>query len=553
MSNAHGKSDMTPTESKTTGTVGNVPHGSRETPATSASSMEVDRSEKARSRTSGMHVAGESDNPIVPGKPANNGSVPLPAEPVEGRGLTKENAEQSLLARTQCRNSDGSPSIPRSRGLLGVRQAARKDRRLKFTSLLHHITPELLRASFFELKKHASPGIDGETWHDYAIELEQRIDDLHGRIHRGAYRAKPSKRSYIPKPDGKRRPLGIAALEDKVVQQAARTVLESIYEQDFLGLSYGFRPGRSCHRALDALYVGIKKRKVGWIIDADIRGFFDAISHEWLMKFLEHRIADRRMLRLLKKWLRAGVSEDGEWSPTTVGTPQGAVISPLLANVFLHYVLDLWIHDWRKRQAKGEVIVVRYADDFVIGFREEADARRCLADLRERFAKFGLELHPEKTRLIEFGRYAEERRTKRGEGPPETFDFLGFTHISGKTRKGDFTILRRSSRKKFQAKLLAIKTELSRRSHHDLAQVGQWLRSVFQGWVQYHAVPGNSARLQQFQDAIQAMWLRSLRRRSQRGRRMNWRTFSKIANRWLPTPRILHPYPDVRFASQHPR
>jgi group II intron reverse transcriptase/maturase len=424
---------------------------------------------------------------------------------------------------------------------------------LKFTSLLHHITPELLRASFFELKKHASPGIDGETWHDYAIELEQRIDDLHGRIHRGAYRAKPSKRSYIPKPDGKRRPLGIAALEDKVVQQAARTVLESIYEQDFLGLSYGFRPGRSCHRALDALYVGIKKRKVGWIIDADIRGFFDAISHEWLMKFLEHRIADRRMLRLLKKWLRAGVSEDGEWSPTTVGTPQGAVISPLLANVFLHYVLDLWIHDWRKRQAKGEVIVVRYADDFVIGFREEADARRCLADLRERFAKFGLELHPEKTRLIEFGRYAEERRAKRGEGPPETFDFLGFTHISGKTRKGDFTILRRSSRKKFQAKLLAIKTELSRRSHHDLAQVGQWLRSVFQGWVQYHAVPGNSARLQQFQDAIQAMWLRSLRRRSQRGRRMNWRTFSKIANRWLPTPRILHPYPDVRFASQHPR
>lgn len=553
MSNAHGKSDMTPTESKTTGTVGNVPHGSRETPATSASSMEVDRSEKARSRTSGMHVAGESDNPVVPGKPVNNGSVPLPAEPVEERGLTKENAEQSLLARTQCRNPDGSPSIPRSRGLLGVRQAAQKDRRLKFTSLLHHITPELLRASYFELKKHASPGIDGETWHDYAIELEQRIDDLHGRIHRGAYRAKPSKRSYIPKPDGKRRPLGIAALEDKVVQQAARTVLESIYEQDFLGLSYGFRPGRSCHRALDALYVGIKKRKVGWIIDADIRGFFDAISHEWLMKFLEHRIADRRMLRLLKKWLRAGVSEDGEWSPTTVGTPQGAVISPLLANVFLHYVLDLWIHDWRKRQAKGEVIVVRYADDFVIGFREEADARRCLADLRERFAKFGLELHPEKTRLIEFGRYAEERRAKRGAGPPETFDFLGFTHISGKTRKGDFTIHRRSSRKKFQAKLLAIKTELSRRSHHDLAQVGRWLRSVFQGWVQYHAVPGNSARLQQFQDAIQAMWLRALRRRSQRGRRMNWSKFSKIANRWLPTPRILHPYPDVRFASQHPR
>ena len=312
-------------------------------------------------------------------------------------------------------------------------------------------------------------------------------------------------------------------------------------------------PGRSCHRALDALDVGIKKRKLGWIIDADIRGFFDAIGHEWLMKFLEHRIADRRMLRLLKKWLGAGVSEDGEWSPTTVGTPPGAAISPLLANVFLHSVLDLRIHDWRKRRAEGEVIVVRYADDFVIGFREEADARSCLADLRERFAKCGLELQPEKTRLIEFGRYAEERRAERGEGPPETFGFLGFTHSSGKTRKGDFTILRRSSRKKFQAKLSAIETEPSRRSHHDLAQVGRWLRGAFQGWVQYHAVPGNSARLQPFQDAIQAMWLRAPRRRSQRGRRMNWRTFSKIANRWLPTPRILHPYPDVRFASQHPR
>jgi group II intron reverse transcriptase/maturase len=437
--------------------------------------------------------------------------------------------------------------------LLGVREAAQKDRKLRFTSLLHHLTPELLRASFFDLKKHAAPGVDDQTWSDYATDLERRIDDLAGRIHRGAYRAKPSKRTYIPKADGKLRPLGIAALEDKIVQQAARTVLECIYEEDFLGFSYGFRPGRSQHQALDALFVGVTKRKVNWILDADIRGFFDNISHEWLMKFLEARIADRRMLRLLKKWLRAGVSEDGEWSPTKVGTPQGAVISPLYANVFLHYVLDLWINRWRERHARGEVILVRYADDFVIGFREESDARRCLADLKERFAKFGLELHPEKTRLIEFGRYAEERRTKRGEGPPETFDFLGFTHISGKTRRGDYTIHRRTSRKKFQAKLADLKEKLSRNRHADLSRVGGWLQSVLRGWCQYYAVPGNYARLRQFREEIQKMWFHALRRRSQRGRRLTWDKFSKLCRRWLPTPKILHPYPNVRFERQHPR
>ena len=553
MSNASGEFDVTPTESETTSTAGNFPHGSREIPAASVAPMAADRSAKARCQAADMHVAGKSDSSIVPGKPANNGGVPAPAESAEGRGLTKENTEQSLLARTQSRNSNGIPFVPRSRGLLGVREAARRDKKLRFTSLLHHITPELLRASFFELKKKAAPGIDGQTWRDYAEDFERRIDDLHGRIHRGAYRAKPSKRSYIPKPDGRMRPLGIAALEDKIVQQAARTVLECIYEQDFLGFSYGFRPGRSQHRALDALFVGITKRKVNWIIDADIRGFFDNISHEWLMKFLEHRIADRRMLRLLKKWLRAGVSEDGEWSPTKVGTPQGAVISPLYANVFLHYVLDLWIDWWRKRHARGEVIVVRYADDFVIGFREEADARRCLAALRERLTKFGLELHPEKTRLIEFGRYAQERRAQRGDGPPETFDFLGFTHISGKTRRGDYTILRKTSRKKVQVKLAELKEKLSRRRHDDLAQVGAWLASVYRGWCQYYAVPGNYVRLRQFRDALQTMWLRVLRRRSQRGRRLTWAKFSRLSRRWLPTPKILHPYPNARFAGQHPR
>jgi RNA-directed DNA polymerase len=548
-----GEFDETPTESKTTGTVGNFPHGSRETPVICAFPMEAQRSEKARGHNTDMDVTGESDSSIVPEKPANKGEVPQPAELVEGRELTKENTERSLLDRTQSRNSNGTPFEARSRRLLGVREAARKGRKQKFTSLMHHITPDLLRASFFELKKQAAPGIDGERWGDYAIDFEQRIEDLHDRIHRGAYRAKPSKRTYIPKPDGGMRPLGIAALEDKIVQQAARTVLECIYEQDFLGFSYGFRPGRSSHQALDALFVGISRRKVNWIIDADIRGFFDSISHEWLMQSLEHRIADQRMLRLMKKWLRAGVSEDGEWSRTKVGTPQGAVISPLYANVFLHYVLDLWIHDWRKRQAKGEVTIVRYADDFVIGFREESDARKCLAALGERLAKFGLALHPEKTRLIEFGRYAEERRAKRGDGPPETFDFLGFTHISGKTLGGDFTIQRKTSRKKFQAKLAELKKTLMRRRHDDLARVGEWLQSVYRGWCQYYAVPGNAARLQQFRNAIQVMWLRILQRRSQRGRRLTWVKFSKLCKRWLPTPKILHPYPSVRFACQHPR
>jgi RNA-directed DNA polymerase len=553
MTNGKGKFGVTPTESKTTGTSGNPPHGSRETPATSATPMAADRSEKARGHKLDMHVAGESDSSIVPGKPANKEGAPPSAESAEGRELTKENVRQLLLHRTPSRTESGKPLDRRSRGLPGVRETARRDRKLRFTNLFHHLTPELLRASYFELKKQAAPGVDGQTWQDYAEGFEQRIADLHDRLHRGAYRAQPSKRTYIPKLDGRLRPLGIAALEDKIVQQATRTILECIYEEEFLGFSYGFRPGRSQHRALDALYVGITKRKVNWIIDADIRGFFDNIQHDWLMQFLEHRIADPRMLRLLKKWLRAGVSEDGQWSPTTVGTPQGAVISPLYANVFLHYVFDQWIHQWRGRHARGEVTIVRYADDFVIGFREESDARRCLAALKERFAKFGLELHPEKTRLIEFGRYAEERRAKRDEGPPETFDFLGFTHICGKTRRGDFTIHRRTARKKFQAKLADLQAKLWKRMHHDPAEVGAWLQGVLRGWYQYYAVPGNYERLRQFRSAIQKMWLHTLRRRSQRGRHFTWAHFAKVCQGWLPNPKILHPYPSVRFARQHPR
>jgi RNA-directed DNA polymerase len=553
MTNAQGKFAVAPTESKTTRTVGNPPRGSRETPASSAAPMAVDRPEKARSQSSGMYGDGESDSSIVPKKPANKGGAPPLAESVEGRGLTKENVGQSLLRRTPSRTKSGKPLGRRSRGLPGVQETARRDREVRFTNLFHHLTPELLRASFFELKRQAAPGIDGQTWRDYAEGFETRIADLHDRLHRGAYRAQPSKRTYIPKLDGRMRPLGIAALEDKIVQQAARSILECIFEADFLGFSYGFRPKRSQHQALDALYVGIATRKVNWIIDADIRGFFDNIQHEWLMKFLEHRIADPRMLRLLKKWLRAGVSEDGQWSPTTVGTPQGAVISPLYANVFLHYVFDLWIHQWRKRHAKGEVTIVRYADDFVIGFREESDARRCLADLKERFAKFGLELHPEKTRLIEFGRYAEERRAKRGKGPPETFDFLGFTHICGKTRRGEFAIHRRTARKKFQAKLADLQAKLRKRMHHDPAEVGLWLQGVIRGWYQYYAVPGNYDRLRQFRSAIEKMWLRMLQRRSQRGRRFTWSHFARVCQPLLPKPKILHPYPSVRFACQHPR
>ena len=544
-SNDIGESDPASTESRTTRTDGNNSRGSWEIPETSLT-LELDRSVKARCHNADVYVSGKSDSLVVPQKRVNDAGQPTAEESVEGRRLTKENASQSLLVRTQSR-------VAKSRGLLGVRETARNDKNARFNNLLNHVTPELLKASFFDLRKNAAPGIDGETWSEYAEDFETRIVDLHSRIHRGTYRAKPSKRTWIPKLDGTLRPLGIAALEDKIVQQAVRVVLECIYEEDFLGFSYGFRPGRSCHRALDALYMGIEKQKVNWILDADIRGFFDNINHGWLLKFLEHRIADRRLLRLLKKWLRAGVSEEGTWSPSTVGTPQGAVISPLFSNVFLHYVLDLWVAAWREKHAVGQVIIVRYADDFVMGFHEETDAKRCLGALKERFTKFGLELHPEKTRLIEFGRYAAERRSRRGDDPPETFDFLGFTHICGTTRKGDSTIKRISARKKLTAKLKELKDELRKKMHAELAVVGSWLSTVYRGWCQYHAIPGNYERLKQFQTALQELWYRVLRRRSQRARNMTWPKFSKLSRRWLPMPKILHDYPNVRFNRLHPR
>jgi RNA-directed DNA polymerase len=391
------------------------------------------------------------------------------------------------------------------------------------------------------------------TWKDYETELDKRLDDLHSRVHRGTYRAQPSKRAYIEKEDGRKRPLGIAALEDKIVQHAVGRVLNEIYEEDFKGFSYGFRPGRSQHDALDALWVGIMRKKVSWVLDADIRDFFGSISHEWMVKFIKHRIADRRIVRLIQKWLRAGVSEDGEWSKTEVGTPQGSVISPMLANVYLHYVFDLWVQQWRKRRATGDMIVVRYADDIVLGFQNRGDAERFLQDWRERLRKFGLELHPDKTRLMEFGRYAAANRKQRGEGKPETFNFLGFTHICGQTRKtGKFIVLRKTVRKRLLVKLKELKEELRTRWHQPVDELGRWLRSVVQGYFNYHAVPENLASLKSFRLEVSKRWLRALRRRSQKSR-MSWAKLAALVERWLPIPKILHPYPNLRFDAKHLR
>ena len=491
-----------------------------------------------------MHAVEESDRAIVPMNQPNKEGQPS-AEVGEGRARAKENIVQSHTSPTQSGERV-------SQGLGGVREAAQRRKQERFTALLHHVTVDLLRDSFFALKRQAAPGVDGVTWQEYETGLEDRLIDLHSRVHRGAYRAQPSRRVYIPKPDGRQRPLGIAALEDKIVQQAVVTILNQIYEVDFQGFSYGFRPGRSPHQALDALSVGLHRKRVNWVLDADIRGFFDNMSHEWTMKFVEHRVADRRMLRLIQKWLQAGVSEDGQWSETKVGTPQGAVVSPLLANVYLHYVFDLWVEAWRKKVARGDVIVVRYADDLVVGFESRAEAERFLEEFRERLAKFGLELHAEKTRLIEFGRFAAQDRKQRGEGKPETFTFLGFTHFCGKRRNGAFIVWRVTAKKRMVAKLRAIKAELRRRMHEPVPSVGEWLRSVTLGYYRYHAVPGNIDRLNVFAQRLRRLWRLLLCRRSQRGRAI-WDRLTPIFERWIPAPRVLHPYPLERFVATHPR
>lgn len=511
-------------------------HENRETSRTSTE--KVDRSVKAQSRNADAHVMEESDCCVVPVKQPNKEGK-LSAEAVEGRRQPKENDAQFNTQPTQSGERV-------SHGLSGVRRVARERKQERFTALLHHVTVNLLRESFEALKKNAAPGVDGVTWRDYETGLEDRLTDLHSRVHRGAYRAQPSRRVYIPKADGRQRPLGIAALEDKIVQQAAVTVLNEIYETDFRGFSYGFRPGRNSHQALDALNAGLQKKRVNWVLDADIKGFFDHVNHEWLVKFIGHRVADDRMLRLIQKWLTAGVSKDGEWSETTVGTPQGAVVSPLLANVYLHYVFDLWAEKWREKVAQGDVIIVRYADDLVVGFQHQADAERFLRDFQERLAKFGLEIHPEKTRLIAFGRFAASDCRKRGKGKPETFAFLGFTHYCGTNSKGHFVVWRRTVAKRMRAKLHAIKQELRRKMHEPVAQVGAWLKRVVDGYFRYHAVPGNLSMLSRFRQRICRYWRHVLRRRSQR-RKPDWEHLRPIFDRWIPRPRTLHPYPDVRF------
>jgi RNA-directed DNA polymerase len=496
-------------------------------------------------------MGGQSDSPVVPAKPANKAAggkaahTQAVAEPVEGRGLAKGNTESA--ARSGRRAGIRAP-----RALDRVRQVAKRDKEVRFTALFHHVDVERLRAAYLALRRQAAPGVDGVTWEAYGRDLEANLQDLHARLHRGAYRAKPSRRVFIPKADGRQRPLGIATVEDKIVQSAVVEVLNAIYEADFLGFSYGFRPGRRQHDALDALAVGIWRKKVNWVLDADVADFFTNLDHGWLGKFIEHRIRDRRIMRLIQQWLEAGVIEGEVWAECDEGTPQGATVSPLLANVYLHYALDLWVERWRRRQARGDVVVVRYADDFIVGFEHQEDAERFLAELSERLAKFGLGLKVEKTRLIEFGRYAARNRADRGLGKPETFDFLGFTHISGRTRSGRFALKRTTIKKRMRAKLKEVKAELMRRRHQPIPEVGRWLESVVRGHLAYYAVPGNTDAGQEFCTQVNRHWHRALRRRSQRTN-TTWERMQRLVRRWLPTPRVLHPYPEKRFDTRHLR
>src|SRR5947207_460988 len=437
-----------------------------------------------------MNERGKSDRPVVPAIPPNK-TVEAVAEVGEGRGRAKGNTD----SKTHPGHSAGSGA---SSALGRVREVARRDKDARFTALLHHVSLGRLRAAYWAIRPQAAPGVDGVTWAEYGQDLEANLQDLHVRVQAGRYRAKPSRRAYIAKADGRQRPLGIASLEDKIVQRAVVGVLNAVYEVDFRGFSYGFRPGRGPHDALDALAVGITKKRVNWVLDADIRDFFGQLDHAWLRKFLEHRIADKRVLRLIGKWLAAGIIEDGQWTAGEEGSPQGASMSPLLANVYLHYVYDLWVDWWRRRRAHGQVITVRFADDFIVGFEYEEDARRFLDELHQRLAKFGLELHPDKTRLIEFGRHAAQRRRARGLGKPETFDFLGFTHICAISMAGRFWLKRITIAKRMRAKLREVNDQLKRRRHQPIPVQGRWLRSVLQGHAAYYAVPGNTDAVSAF-------------------------------------------------------
>ena len=490
------------------------------------------------------HGRGESDPAIVAVKPTNNAERSA-AEPVEPRAGTEGNAGQQSTCRAQDRESV-------SQALERIRQVARQKKEERFTALFHHLTIDLLEEAFDELAEDAAAGVDGRTWKDYDADLERNLEDLHARVQRGAYRAQPSRRVNIPKPDGRMRPLAVPALEDKIVQRATAALLNAIYEADFLGFSYGFRPGRGTHDALDALCVGITSRKVNWIVDADIRSFFDTVSQDWLIRFVEHRIGDPRIIRLIRKWLKAGILEDGVVTVSDRGTGQGSVISPLLANIYLHYVIDLWAERWRRHEATGDMIIVRYADDIIVGFQHERDARRFLDAMRERLEKFTLSLHPDKTRLVEFGRFASANRARRGLGKPETFNFLGFTFICGKSRRGKFQLIRKTRRDRMRAKLQAVKEDLRRRMHQPIPVQGTWLNHVVSGYFNYHAVPTNSRALSAFRHRVIMLWRRVLQHRSQTAE-MTWERMRRLANDWLPKPRIRHPWPAKRFAVRHPR
>jgi len=487
-----------------------------------------------------MNAQRKSYRGVVPQKRANKGDgAPSSAEHVEERPLTKGNPPKQNSVRTQKRAALNN-------ALERIRQVAKRDKEVQFTTLWHHVyNVERLREAFLSLKRKATAGVDGRTWRTYRENLEENLEDLSARLKRGAYRAQPVARVYIPKPDGRKRPICIPALHDTIVEQPKVRLLNAVYEVDFMGFSYGFRPKRSQHDALDAVTVGIERQKVNWVLDADISGFFDAIDHEWLVRFVEHRIADKRVLRHIKKWLYAGVLEDREWRRTEQGTPQGGSISPLLANIYLHYALDLWAHQWR-RSYRGDVIIVRFADDFIVGFQYRREAERFRRELSERLNKFNLELHPEKTRLIEFGRFAAERRQSRGDGKPETFNFLGFTHICGKKRNGKFTVRRKTMSKRLSAKLKAIRVELRLRINHSIPEVGAWLRTVLLGYYRYHGVPGNYPTLASMRHRIYWMWRKILRRRSQKAKASKER-MKRLTDRWLPRPRIYHPYPDQRL------
>ena len=489
-----------------------------------------------------MNDSGKSDKPIVPKKHANKASGrPDAAERVEGRGLTERNPGEQTRFWTQ-------GQVDLSHALDRIRAAARRNGKEKFTALWHHVyNVNRLRQAYYALSHEATPGVDGVTWVMYGENLEDNLKDLSARLERGAYRARPVKRIYIPKPDGRERPIGITCLEDKIVQRATVEVLNAVYEEDFQGFSFGFRPQRSQHDALDAVTVALERHKVNWVLDADIQGFFDTIDHDWMIRFLEHRIGDRRVVRNIKKWLNAGVLEDTMWRESDEGTPQGGVISPLLANIYLHYVLDLWVHQWRGRKARGELHIVRYADDFIVGFQYREDAERFLAELGERLEKFGLKLNAEKTRLLRFGRFADKDSGRRGGGKPGTFDFLGFTHICGKTRKGAFCVLRITKAKKKRAKLAELSKEMRRRMHHRVRDTGAWLRQVLIGHYQYYGVPRNMRAMSSFRHHVLEIWRRMLRRRSQKKNKVTWDYMERLAQRWLPKPRITHPYPSMRM------